>query len=82
MEYTINNKYVVISQNVIQSRKYSVNKIIIGTLKTETDKSLIFETDKGNKRVLKRTISRLIDVSAIMNLNTQFFIDRIEAVLI
>lgn len=82
MEYTINNKYVVISQNVIQSRKYSVNKIIIGTLKTETGKSLIFETDKGDKRVLKRTISRLIDVSAIMNLNTQFFIDRIEAVLI
>ena len=82
MEYTINNKYVIISQNVIQSRKYSVNKIIIGTLKTETDKSLIFETDKGNKRVLKRTISKLIDVSAIMNINTQFFIDRIEAVLI
>ena len=82
MEYTINNKYLVISQNRIQGRKYLVNKITIGTLESETNKSLIFKTDLGNKRIAKRTISKLIDVSCITMINELFLIERIEGALV
>lgn len=82
MEYTINNKYLVISQNRIQSRKYMVNKIIIGELTAETDKSFIFNTDTGKKRIWKKTISKLIDVSNLISYNERFLIEKIEGALI
>ena len=82
IQYVINDKYVVISQNVIQSRKYKVNKITIGTLVGDTGKTLKFQTDNGFKRINKRTIAKLINISAIMNVNTQFFIERIEGALV
>jgi hypothetical protein len=81
MKYTINNKYIVISKNVIQSRKYLVNKITIGELIAEKEKSLIFKTDLGNKRLHKRTISKLIDITNIISVNEQFLIERIEGAL-
>jgi hypothetical protein len=56
-------KYIVICKNRIQSRKYPVHKIIIGMLIGETDKCLIFRTDDSDKRVWKRTILNLIDVT-------------------
>lgn len=81
MEYTINNKYIVISKNVIQSRKYSVNKITVGELIAEKEKSLIFETELGTKRIHKRTISALINITSIISINEQFLIERIEGAL-
>ena len=82
IQYSVGNKYIVISRNVIQSRKYMVNKITIGELVRDTGKSFIFVTDNGDKRIRKRTISKMIDVSAVMSLNEQFLIDRIEAALV
>jgi hypothetical protein len=59
-----------------------VNKILIGELISETEKSFTFITDNGKKRVWKRTISRLIDISNITIANTQFFIEKIEGALV
>ena len=82
MEYKINNRYIVICQNIIQSRKYKVNRIIIGELTGEKEKSLIFETCNGNKRVQKRTISKLINITNVVSMNEQFLIERIEGALV
>ena len=59
-----------------------INKIIIGTCKRDTGVSLIFKTDTGIKRIRKRTISKIIDVSNVASLNEQFLIDKIEAALV
>ena len=82
MEYQINNKYLVISQNRIQSRKYRVNKIVIGELVKDTDKCLHFSTDNGVKSIWKHTITRLINITNIVSMNEQFLIDRIERSLV
>lgn len=82
IQYSIDNKYIVISQNRIQSRKYMVNKITIGYLTGVTDKSLIFRTDNGMKYIRKETISQLIDISNISFVHTQFFIEKIEGALV
>lgn len=82
IQYSVGSKYIVISRNVIQSKKYTVNKIIIGQLSKVTDKSLIFKTDHGIKRIWKSTISKLIDISGISIAQTQLFIDRIEGALV
>ena len=81
IQYIINDKYLTISQNRIQSRKYLINKITIGTLIAETAKSLVFKTDGGNKRISKRTISKMINISCITMVNEQFLIERIEGAL-
>ena len=81
LQYSIGNKYIIISQNVIQSRKYLVNKITIGDCKADTDKSLIFETIHGRKRISKRTISKLINITNIASCNEMFLIERIEGAL-
>ena len=82
MEYTMNHKYIIISSNKIQSRKHRINRIVIGTLVRETSKSLIFETSAGVKRLWKKVIIKLIDISNISFVHTQFFIDRIEDALL
>ena len=82
LQYNINDKYIVISQNKIQGRKYLVNKIVIGELIGETEKSLKFKTELGNKRISKRTVSKLINVTNIVSMNEQFLIERIEGALV
>ena len=82
LQYNINDKYIVISQNKIQGRKYLVNKIVIGELIGETEKSLKFKTELGNKRISKRTVSKLINVTNIASMNEQFLIERIEGALV
>lgn len=82
IQYTIGNKYIIISQNRIQSRKYMINKITIGTLTTDTGKTLMFKADTGIKRIRKYTIAKLIDITNIVSMNEQFLIDRIEGVLV
>lgn len=83
IQYTIGNKYIVISQNRIQSRQYKVNKIIIGELLKDTGKSLVFMTNGGIKRrVSKRTISELTDISRVDIVQTQLFINKIEDALV
>ena len=77
----MNNRYIVICQNRIQSRKYKVNRII-GELTGEKEKSLIFKTCNGNKRVQKRTISKLINITNVVSMNEQFLIERIEGALV
>lgn len=82
MEYTMDNKYLIISQNRIQSRKYMVNKITIGTLVADTGKTLVFSTELGAKRIRKRTIAKMLDISNVSIAQTQFFIDKIEGALV
>lgn len=83
IQYTIGNKYIVISQNRIQSRQYKVNKIIIGELLKDTGKSLVFMANGGVKRrVSKRTISELTDISRVDIVQTQLFINKIEDALV
>lgn len=82
MEYTFGNKYLIISRNKIQSRKYMVNKITIGTLDSETKKTLIFKTESGIKRIRKYTIAKMIDLSCITMVNELFLIERIEGALV
>ena len=82
MEYTMNHKYIIISSNKIQSRKHRINRIVIGTLVRETAKSLIFETGTGIKRLRKKVVIKLIDISTVSFVHTQFFIDRIEDALL
>lgn len=82
MEYTFGNKYLIISRNKIQSRKYMVNKITIGTLDSETKKTLIFKTESGIKRIRKYTIAKMIDLSCITMTNELFLIERIEGTLV
>ena len=72
MEYTMNNKYLIISQNRIQSRKYMVNKITIGELVADT----------GIKRIRKHTIAKMINLSCITMTNEQFLIERIEGAVV
>ena len=82
LQYNINDKYIAISQNKIQGRKYLVNKIVIGELIGETEKSLKFKTELGNKRISKRTVSKLINVTNMVSMNEQFLIERIEGALV
>lgn len=82
IKYTMDNKYIIISQNRIQSRAYMVNKITIGTLVADTGKTLTFETDLGKKRIRKRTITEMIDISNVCFAHTQFLIEKIEGALV
>lgn len=82
MEYEINNKYLVLSQIVIQSKKYTVNKITIGKLVKDTGATLMFETDTGIKRIRKRTIKKLLDITFVSVTHTQFLLDKMEAALV
>lgn len=79
--YTFGNKYIVISQNRIQSRQYLVNKITVGELARDTGKSLVFNTANGERRIAKRTISDMIDITFISVIQTQFYMNRIEDAL-
>lgn len=82
IQYTIGHKYLVISQNRIQSRRYLVNKVTIGTLEAVTNKTFIFSTELGIKRIRKHTITKLIDITHIAVTHTQYFIDSIEGALV
>ena len=82
IQYTLNNKYVIISQNRIQSRKYKVNKIVIGTLVAETAKTLVLDTGTCKRGIHKKTIRKMINIDSIDNYNTLFFIERIEGALV
>ena len=78
----MNNKYLIISQYRIQSRKYMVNKITIGELVADTGKTLMFKADTGIKRIRKHTIAKMINLSCITMANEQFLIERIEGALV
>lgn len=80
--YTIGNKYIVISQNHIQSRKHMVNKITVGKLVRVTNKSYIFECLNGKKYIQFRTLLNMIDITYCNLPTTQYIIDEIEAVLV
>lgn len=80
--YAIGNKYLIISKIVIQSNKYTINKITMGTLVKVTDKCYNFVTDTGKKRIRKTNICKMIDVSLISIAQTQFLLDRIEGALL
>ena len=82
IQYTMGNEYIIISQNRIQSRTYKVNKITIGRMSADTGKTLVFSTEAGIKRIRKRTITKMIDISGVSIAQTQFLIDCIKAVLV
>ena len=81
-QYTVGNKYIIISNIIAQSNKYRVNKITIGTLTSVTAKCYNFSTDLGTKRIRKTNINKMIDISNVCFAHTQFFIDKIEGALI
>ena len=82
IQYTMGHEYIIISQNRIQSRAYKVNKITIGRMSADTGKTLVFSTEAGIKRIRKRTITKMIDISGVSIAQTQFLIDCIKAVLV
>ena len=80
MEYNINNKYIILMQQRIQTAlPQIINRIEIGRLKNITKDYLILES---GRRVKKSLIKRAIDISNIYFMHTQFFIDGIEDALI
>jgi RNase P/RNase MRP subunit p29 len=82
-EYSIGHKYIIIMQQVIQTNDPQiVNRIEIGEVIAETKAYLLLKTLTTKRYVKKSLIIRLIDISSIYNLNTQFFIDKIEGALI
>lgn len=82
-EYSIGHKYIVLMHQVAQTNDPQiVNRIEIGEVMAETKAYLLLKTLTTKRYVKKGLIVRLIDVSGIDNLNTQFFIDKIEGALI
>ena len=80
MEYNIDNKYIILMQQRIQTTlPQIINRIEIGRLKNITKDYLILES---GRRVKKSLIKRVIDISNIYFMHTQFFIDRMEDALI
>ena len=80
MEYNISNKYIILMQQRIQTTlPQIINRIEIGRLKNITKDYLILES---GRRVKKSLIKRVIDISNICFMHTQFFIDGMEDALI
>ena len=80
MEYNIDNKYIILIQQRIQTTlPQIINRIEIGRLKRITKDYLVLE---GGKRVKKSLIKKAIDISNISFVHTQFFIDRMEDALV
>ena len=80
MEYNIDNKYIILMQQRIQTTlPQIINRIEIGRLKHVTRDYIILH---NNKRIKKSLIKKVIDISNISIANTQFFIDRMEDALI
>lgn len=82
-EYSIGHKYVIVMQQVIQTNDPQiVNRIEIGEVIAETKAYLLLKTLTTKRYIKKGLIVRLIDISSIDSLNTQFFIDKLEGALI
>ena len=80
MEYNIDNKYIILMQQCIQTTvPQIITRIEIGRLKHVTRDYIILH---NNKRIKKSLIKKLIDISNISIANTQFFIDKMEDALI
>lgn len=82
-EYSIGNKYLVLMQQTMQTNDPQiVNRIEIGTVIGETKLYLLLQTAKTKRYIKKALIAKLIDISCISIMHTQFFIDRLEDALI
>ena len=80
MEYTIGNKYIIISEYTVQTGDpYRVNRIDIGVIEKETKKHWL-KLDNG-KYIKAANCKRFIDITNVPYMNVQFFIDRIEGAL-